>query len=609
MGLVYPDAVGVVDAEEGLMLLLREDRQRGINLMTELAETKPGGYAVCEEGEDWCQEAYLDAYFDNVTGRELDPAGVKIARQAEIDFINSMGVWEVIPRSEIEGTSILKGRWVDVNKGDLKEPNYRSRYVAKEIKKGARSSLVAEFFAAMPPLSCSKLLLILAVTRRIPDANGKLKMADSAKGPLCVAFIDIKRAHLVSAVRRRIAVELPPELRRPGYDEVGLLLKAMYGTRDAALCWEFEIVRVLVTTMGFTQGRSTPCLFYNAERNIRTEVHGDDFEVLGSVEDLEWFTAGLRKEWMIQERGILGPPGQPGTVQEMRHLNRIICWDREGITWESDPRHADLIIQDLGITKSAVTTPLVKEKVSALEDDEEDVELSEEDTKRYQSMTMRAGYLAQDRTDLQRTVRELAKGMKQPTVRHWTMLKRLGRFLLGRPRVVQRIAYQESFTHLTMFCDSDHAGCIRTRKSTSGAVAVLGNSQVRSLCRGQAIIATSSGEAEYYALVTACSEAIGDQSILADWGIKVKIHILMDATAGKAIGSRRGLGKVKHIDTIFLWVQEKVTNGSITLGKIHTSLNFADLLTKAVTGQTLKAMMEGMGFRYEIGRAKLGLTA
>ena len=165
----------------GLLALLHEDRQRGIDHMLELAETKPGGYAVCEDTEDWCQEAYMDAYFDNVTGRELDPAGVKIARQSEIDFINSMGVWEVIPRTEVGDAPILKGRWVDVNKGDVKDPNYRSRYVAKEIKKGARSSLVAEFFAAMPPLSCSKLLLILAVTRRIPDAHGKLQIANSAK--------------------------------------------------------------------------------------------------------------------------------------------------------------------------------------------------------------------------------------------------------------------------------------------------------------------------------------------------------------------------------------------------------------------------------------------
>ena len=174
---------------------------------------------------------------------------------------------------------------------------------------------------------------------------------------------------------------------------------------------------------------------------------------------------------------------------------------------------------------------------------------------------------------------------------------------------MQRLPYQESFTHLTVFSDSDHAGCIRTRKSTSGAVVVLGRAQVRSLCRGQAVIALSSGEAEYYSLVTACSEALGVQSILADWGIKVKIHILMDATAGKSMGSRRGLGRVKHLDTIFLWVQEHVTSGRITIGKIHTSMNFADILTKPVAGPLLKRLMEIQGFSYPQSRAKLGLTA
>ena len=224
-------------------------------------------------------------------------------------------------------------------------------------------------------------------------------------------------------------------------------------------------------------------------------------------------------------------------------------------------------------------------------------------------MTMRAGYLSQDRTDIQRTVRELAKGMKAPTRRHWRILKRLGRYLVSHPRVVQRLRYQDKFTHLTAFCDSDHAGCIRTRKSTSGVVIVLGHNQVRSLCRGQAVIALSSGEAEYYALVTCISEALGDQSALADWGIKVKLTILMDATAGKSIGSRRGLGKVKHINTIFLWVQELVTSGQVTVGKIHTSMNFADLLTKPVSGPLLKRLMDDQGFTFPNTRANLALAA
>ena len=585
--------------------LLTTSRLEGIADMAEQAGMKSGGFAVCEEPAELCQEAWVDAFYDDISGRELDPDGVAKARGEELEFIDKMGVWDIIPRSEA-GVTVIKGRWVDVNKGDEARPNYRCRYVAKEFKRGVKGCLVAEFFAAMPPLWCSKTLLIIAVTTKVPNSTGDLTRTRGPKGPLCVKFIDVKRAHFVSKARRRICVELPEELRRPGRDDVGLCKKTLYGTRDAAVCWEMEVTRVMVTILSFTQGRSSPCLFFLEDRNLRVEVHGDDFEALGSVEDVAWLATELAKIWMIVDRGTLGPPGTAGTVQEMRHLNRLITWDQQGITWEADPRHAGLIIQELGISSGAVSTPLEKEKLGADEDDENDVELAPEDVKRYQSLVMRAGYLAQDRTDLQRAVRELAKGMKDPRERHWMQLKRLGRYLVGKPRVVQRIAYQDSFTHLTVFCDSDHAGCIRTRKSTSGAVVLLGRSQVRSLCRGQAVIALSSGEAEYYCLVTAASEALGEQSILADWGIKVKIHILMDATAGKAIGSRRGLGKVKHLDTIFLWVQEHVTSGRITIGKIHTTMNFADILTKAVAGPLLMRLMEDQGFRFPKGRAALG---
>ena len=58
----------------------------------------------------------------------------------------------------------------------------------------------------------------------------------------------------------------------------------------------------------------------------------------------------------------------------------------------------------------------------------------------------------------------------------------------------------------------------------------------------------------------------------------------MDATAGTAIGSRRGLGRVKHIDTVFLWVQTMVTRGKISLGKKPTK---DDILTKHVDAATM----------------------
>eukprot|EP00439_Symbiodinium_sp_Y106_P022321 s10774_g2.t1 len=78
---------------------------------------------------------------------------------------------------------------------------------------------------------------------------------------------------------------------------------------------------------------------------------------------------------------------------------------------------------------------------------------------------------------------------------------------------------------------------------------------------GQAVIALSTGEAEYYGLISTASTALGEQTMMADWGVKLSVNIAMDASARISIGSRRGLGKVKHIDTCYLWVQEIVDEG------------------------------------------------
>ena len=99
---------------------------------------------------------------------------------------------------------------------------------------------------------------------------------------------------------------------------------------------------------------------------------------------------------------------------------------------------------------------------------------------------------------------------------------------------------------------------------------LLGRCTIHTYSKGQAVIALSSGEAEYYGLVSGVSQTLGVVYMGADWGISLKGHIWMDATAGIAIGSRRGLGKVKHIDTVFLWVQEVVGQGRVSLGKKGT---------------------------------------
>ena len=79
----------------------------------------------------------------------------------------------------------------------------------------------------------------------------------------------------------------------------------------------------------------------------------------------------------------------------------------------------------------------------------------------------------------------------------------------------------------------------------------------------------------------------------------IVLHV--DATAGASIASRRGLGRVKHISTCFLWVQEVIAKKRITIKKIPGEDNPADLMTKAVDQKTLTRHMTAMGYAFTHG--------
>ena len=293
----------------------------------------------------------------------------------------------------------------------------------------------------MPPLAALKVLLSLAVTKFKPNEKGVL-CEDPEQEVL--GFLDVKRVHFCSEATRGIFVELPAEA---GYPEgmVGKLLRSMYGCRDAGLNWEMCVAKVM-KKLGFIQGASSPCVYLHPTRGIKTVVHGDDFTSLGKMVDVRWLHESLQKEWSCTIRGILGPPGFPGTTSSIVILNRIVTWHENGISWEPDPRHADIIVKTLLPTsgKRNITTPCIRVKISEQPEDEEHDHLPQEEAKEFISLAMRANYLGQDRPDLQFACRELAKGMSQPQNHHWVALRRLARYLEYKPRLPTCPSVQES---------------------------------------------------------------------------------------------------------------------------------------------------------------------
>ena len=107
---------------------------------------------------------------------------------------------------------------------------------------------------------------------------------------------------------------------------------------------------------------------------------------------------------------------------------------------------------------------------------------------------------------------------------------------------------------LTVFTDSDWAGCKETRKSSSAGVLMLGRHTVKIYTRKQKVIAKSSAEAELCAAALGASEAKEVQSVMCDLGCAVEPVLVIDARATEHILHRQGIGKLKHIHVAYLWV-------------------------------------------------------
>ena len=97
--------------------------------------------------------------------------------------------------------------------------------------------------------------------------------------------------------------------------------------------------------------------------------------------------------------------------------------------------------------------------------------------------------------------------------------------------------YQKYSNNVSIWSDTDYAGCIETRKSTVGTVVTLGKHTIKTSSSTQSVIALSSGEAEYYGLVRGASVGLGTQAILGDLGIKSEHpSVIVRSDAAVAIG-------------------------------------------------------------------------
>ena len=414
-----------------------------------------------------------------------------------------------------------------------------------------------------------------------------------------VAFIDVVAAFLHADVNEdgeeleeEIYLRAPPEMGL-GPGECLKVSKAMYGLRRAPRQWQIKRDRELIK-MGFIVSTVEPNMYYNKETGVRIVFHVDDALVTGDPDAVDKCLEWMKTTLTIKLMGYLHAEGD-----SVMNLGKKIVRIEGGFLMHDTDWRVDELIEIYGLQKAkTAVTPGIKEAKSSEADDEL---LSPEEHRRFREVLGKLIFLSRDRADITFSVKEAAKGLAQPTVRHRTAVKRIIRYLKGARSLPQMIKMKlergEIPKELMTYSDSDWGGSSSDRRSTTGTVVQWGSCTIAVASRTQSSVTLSSAESEYFAMCSSAKEAIYFKNLLHEMGYEVGIRLCVDSSAAKANSEKMGssAGRMKHIALRMLYLKQLINSKLVRTMKVGTHENLADILTKHVGADTCTTLRSMIG--------------
>nr|GEU85495.1 reverse transcriptase domain-containing protein [Tanacetum cinerariifolium] len=166
------------------------------------------------------------------------------------------------------------------------------------------------------------------------------------------------------------------------------------------------------------------------------------------------------------------------------------------------------------------STPIDTEKLLLKDLDGEDV-----DVHIYKSMIGSLMYLTSLRLDIMLAVCACARFQVTPKVSHLHAVKRIFRYLRGKPHLGLWYPNDSPFD-LVAYSDSDYAGASLDRKSTTGGCQFLGRRLISWQCKKQTVVATSSIKAEYVAGASCYAQVLWIHNQMLDYEHKLLLFSL-----------------------------------------------------------------------------------
>ena len=496
------------------------------------------------------------------------------AMQEEMSSLQKNQTYELVKLPE--GKKALKNKWVFKLKKDGQ--GKLMKHKARLVVKGFQQKKGIDFDEIFSPVV--KMMSIRVILGLVASLNLELEQ------------MDVKTAFLHGDLEEEIYMEQPEGFAAPGKDHlVCRLKKSLYGLKQAPRQW-YKKFDSFMMSHGYKRLVADQCVYVRRFQNDKFVIlllYVDDMLIVGEDRSMiNKLKKELSKSFDMKD---LGPAQQI--------LGMKIVRDRKvKRVWLSQQKYVEQVIRrfNMGDAKP-VKTPLANHfKLSKSSCPSSKKEIEEMEAIPYSSAVGSLMYaMVCTRPDIAHAVGMVSRFLSNPGKDHWEAVKWILRYLKGTSNMC--LCFGGAKPVLEGYTDSDMAGDLDSRKSTSGFLFTFAGGAVSWQSKLQKCVALSTTEAEYIAAAEAGKEMLWMKRFLQELGVSqedYKVHCdsqsALDLSKNSMYHSR-----TKHIDIRYHWIREAMEQQLLKLVKIHTKENPADMLTKVVTSEKLELCRDIVG--------------
>lgn len=405
----------------------------------------------------------------------------------------------------------------------------------------------------------------------------RLLLSVAAREDFQIEQFDVKTAFLYGDLAEEIYMEVPEGVEVEA-SKVCKLNKSLYGLKQASRCWNQKFNSFLFT-YGFKACNADNCVFIGYFNNVKVLLilYVDDGLLLSK-----------NKEIMSIILNDLGNNFEIKRLTVNSFVGMEITKTSHGIIVNQINYIEDLINKyNMSEAKGCGTPADVNVQLSKNQNDC--------DTKfPYREVVGALLFLSSvSRPDISFAVNLVSRYVSNPGKAHVNAVKRIIRYLICTKTL--SIVYHTN-TELVGYSDSDFAGDVDSRKSTTGYLFLMNGGPVTWASRKQNTIALSTTESEYMAACDAAKEILWIKQFLLDIGESQNSVILNidNQSAIKLIKNPVFHKRSKHIDVRYNFIREKVEQNIIEIKYVESSCQLADFLTKALPFQKFNCIRDNV---------------